>query len=272
MKKRILSLLLVLLMPALLFIISGCEAVDGAQLDDVLSAIASQIPEATEIPQDTQNAAVSETPQDTQTAQPTATPETTTAATPETTAVPTATPKATATATATVTATATPKTTATVTPTATPKTTATATVTATPKATATATATPTATSKPNLSYEEQVAELVNEIRAENGLGSLKFNSPLSDVARAKSQDMHDNGYFAHESPTYGSPFEMMTAFGISYSTAGENIAMGYATPQAVVDAWMNSPGHRANILNASFTQIGVGYVSDGNYWTQMFIG
>ena len=86
------------------------------------------------------------------------------------------------------------------------------------------------------------------------------------------QDMHDKGYFSHTSPTYGSPFDMMTSFGIRYLTAGENIAMGYRTPQSVVDGWMNSPGHRANILNASFTEIGVGYVESGSYWTQMFIG
>ena len=84
--------------------------------------------------------------------------------------------------------------------------------------------------------------------------------------------MHDKHYFDHNSPTYGSPFDMLTAFGVNYRAAGENIAMGYGTPQAVVDGWMNSPGHRANILNANFTQIGVGYVADGNYWTQLFIG
>ena len=65
---------------------------------------------------------------------------------------------------------------------------------------------------------------------------------------------------------------MMKTFGISYRTAGENIAMGQRTPEEVVNAWMNSEGHRANILNASFTQIGMGYVAEGNYWTQMFIG
>ncbi len=124
----------------------------------------------------------------------------------------------------------------------------------------------------NLSYEEQVAVLVNEQRAANGLAPLTLNYALSNVARAKSQDMHDNNYFSHTSPTYGSPFDMITSFGISYRAAGENIAMGYATPEAVVNAWMNSPGHRANILNASFQQIGVGYVADGNYWTQEFIG
>ena len=64
---------------------------------------------------------------------------------------------------------------------------------------------------------------------------------------------------------------MMKNFGISYRSAGENIAKGYATPEAVVKGWMNSPGHRANRLNKSFTHIGVGYVENGNYWTQMFI-
>lgn len=121
-------------------------------------------------------------------------------------------------------------------------------------------------------YEKEVIRLVNEIRVENGLKALTENWELSRVARYKSQDMHDLGYFSHTSPTYGSPFEMMKAFGLTYRSAGENIAMGYATPQAVVNAWMNSAGHRANILNASYTQIGVGYVASGNYWTQEFIG
>jgi uncharacterized YkwD family protein len=114
--------------------------------------------------------------------------------------------------------------------------------------------------------------LVNEQRAKNGLAPLTLNEKLSDVARTKSQDMHDNNYFDHTSPTYGSPFDMMHSFGINYRAAGENIAMGYATPEAVMTGWMNSPGHRANILNASYTQIGVGYVASGNYWTQEFIG
>jgi len=124
----------------------------------------------------------------------------------------------------------------------------------------------------NLSFEEQVVALVNEQRAANGLKPLTLSTELSNAARAKSQDMHDKKYFAHESPTYGSPFEMLTSFGISYRSAGENIAMGYSTPEAVMNAWMNSSGHRANILNASYTKIGVGYVADGNYWTQEFIG
>ena len=121
-------------------------------------------------------------------------------------------------------------------------------------------------------FENEVIRLVNKIRQENGLKSLSANWELSRVARYKSQDMVDNRYFAHNSPVYGTPFQMIKSFGISYRTAGENIAYGYKTPQAVVDGWMNSSGHRANILNSSYTQIGVGYVANGNYWTQMFIG
>ena len=121
-------------------------------------------------------------------------------------------------------------------------------------------------------FENEVIRLVNEIRQQNGLKALTANWELSRVARYKSQDMLDNQYFAHNSPIYGTPFQMIKAFGISYRTAGENIAYGYTTPQAVVNGWMNSSGHRANILNASYTQIGVGYVVKGNYWTQMFIG
>ena len=83
--------------------------------------------------------------------------------------------------------------------------------------------------------------------------------------------MKDNNYFSHTSPTYGTPFQMMKSFGITYKTAGENIARGYNTPESVVNGWMNSSGHRANILNSTYTRIGVGYVKDGNYWTQMFV-
>ena len=122
------------------------------------------------------------------------------------------------------------------------------------------------------SFEEEVVRLVNNARRDNGLSPLKHDWQLSRVARYKSEDMKSNRYFSHTSPTYGSPFEMIRNFGISYRTAGENIARGQATPEAVVKAWLNSPGHRANILNSSFTHIGVGYVADGKYWTQMFIG
>jgi len=123
-----------------------------------------------------------------------------------------------------------------------------------------------------LAAEREVAALVNKQRAANGLAPLTLSEELCSGARMKSQDMRDKGYFDHTSPTYGDPFDMMTSLGISYSTAGENIAMGYTTAEAVVNAWMNSPGHRANILSGDFTSIGVGYVADGNYWTQWFIG
>ena len=122
-----------------------------------------------------------------------------------------------------------------------------------------------------LAFEQEVVRLVNEARAKEGLAPLAYNWELSRVARYKSGDMKDNGYFSHTSPVYGSPFQMINSFGISYRSAGENIAKGQRTPQSVVSAWMNSSGHRANILSKSFTEIGVGYVAEGYYWTQMFI-
>ncbi len=121
-------------------------------------------------------------------------------------------------------------------------------------------------------YELEVVRLVNVYRSNAGLKPLLADAELSYIARLKSQDMCDKRYFSHTSPTYGSPFQMMKDFGVKYRSAGENIAMGQRTPSEVVTAWMNSPGHRANILNSSFTHIGVGYVSAGNYWTQTFIG
>lgn len=127
-------------------------------------------------------------------------------------------------------------------------------------------------SSKEISFEKEVIRLVNEIRRGYGLSALEENESLSRVAREKSRDMADRNYFSHQSPTYGSPFEMMKSFGIRYNAAGENIAKGYTSPQSVVDGWMNSQGHRENILNSVYTQIGVGYYPYGNYWTQMFIG
>lgn len=124
----------------------------------------------------------------------------------------------------------------------------------------------------DLSFENEVISLVNQIRKDNGLKPLTADWELSRVARFKSQDMHDKGYFSHNSPTYGTPFKMIRDFGLNFKTAGENIARGQRTPKAVVDAWMNSSGHRANILKSTYTKIGVGYISNGHYWTQMFIG
>jgi uncharacterized YkwD family protein/spore coat assembly protein SafA len=122
--------------------------------------------------------------------------------------------------------------------------------------------------------ENEVIRLTNIERSKNGLPALTQNWELSRVARYKSADMANKGYFAHQSPTYGSPFTMMQNFGIKFSAAGENIAYGQRTPQEVVTAWMNSPGHRANILSRSYSQIGVGFARNSSgtaYWTQMFI-
>jgi len=124
-------------------------------------------------------------------------------------------------------------------------------------------------------FQNQVVRLVNQERASRGLSALSIDTALTKTATLKSQDMAKLGYFDHTSPTYGSPFDMMKQFGISYRTAGENIAMGQTSPQQVMTAWMNSEGHRANILNSSYTKIGVGIAQNSKgqyYWTQQFIG
>lgn len=120
-------------------------------------------------------------------------------------------------------------------------------------------------------YEKAVVDLVNAERAKYGLKPLTLSAELCSGARAKSLDMAQNNYFSHNSPTYGSAFDMMKQFGITYRSAGENIAKGYSTPEAVVNGWMNSEGHRKNILDSGYTTIGVGYVANGNHWTQWFI-
>lgn len=122
--------------------------------------------------------------------------------------------------------------------------------------------------------ENEVVKLVNAERSKRGLQTLSTNWQLSRVARYKSTDMATKGYFSHTSPTYGSPFNMMENFGIKFSAAGENIAYGQRTAQEVMTGWMNSPGHRSNILSATYNQIGVGYAKNSKgvpYWTQMFI-
>ncbi|MBW7475392.1 SCP-like extracellular [Paenibacillus oenotherae] len=119
-------------------------------------------------------------------------------------------------------------------------------------------------------FEKQVLDLVNQARSSAGLNALTMDQSLSNVAMAKAKDMHNNNYFDHNSPTYGSPFEMMKKFGISYSYAGENIAKGQQSAQQVMNDWMNSPGHRANILNSNYTKIGIAYYS--GEWVQEFTG
>ncbi|MDX1702109.1 MAG: SafA/ExsA family spore coat assembly protein [Melioribacteraceae bacterium] len=120
--------------------------------------------------------------------------------------------------------------------------------------------------------EQEVIRLTNVKREEQGLAPLASNWELSRVARDKSVDMHENNYFSHTSPKHGSPFDMIKSYGISYDTAGENIAKGQQSPAEVVEAWWNSEGHKKNMINPAFTEIGVGFSEAGNCWTQMFIG
>ena len=133
----------------------------------------------------------------------------------------------------------------------------------------------TTTTNTTLSSDEQeVFNLINKQRINNGLSVLKIDNEVQRVARIKAQDMVNNNYFSHISPTYGSPFDMLKSFKISYKSAGENIA-GNSSNSAAVTAWMNSSGHRANILNSSFNYTGIGVVSSPKYgkiYVQMFIG
>lgn len=121
-------------------------------------------------------------------------------------------------------------------------------------------------------WEQEVFDLVNQIREENGLEPFVYNETLAETARAHSQDMIDRNFFDHTNPDGKSPFDRMRDNGLSYSMAAENIAMGYPSPEAVVEGWMNSDGHRANILGGC-EELGVGLAlggSYGYYWTQCF--
>ena len=124
------------------------------------------------------------------------------------------------------------------------------------------------------SDEKEVFDLINKQRTNNGLAALKNDSEVQRVARIKAQDMVNNNNFSHTSPTYGSPFDMLKSFKISYKTAGENIA-GNSSNSSAVTAWMNSSGHKANILNSNFNYTGIGVVSSPKYgkmYVQLFIG
>ena len=124
------------------------------------------------------------------------------------------------------------------------------------------------------SDEKEVFNLINKQRTANGLSALKVDNEVQRVAKIKAQDMVNSNYFSHNSPTYGSPFEMLQKFKVSYKTAGENIA-GNSSNSGAVNAWMNSSGHKANILNNSFNYTGIGVISSPKYgkvYVQMFIG
>jgi uncharacterized YkwD family protein len=130
------------------------------------------------------------------------------------------------------------------------------------------------TTQAEMTQAEAVLKLVNQERAKVGVQPLTLSEKLTSIANTKAKDMADKGYFSHNSPTYGSPFDMLKQFGVSYSYAGENIAAGQKSAEEVMNSWMNSSGHKANILNKNYTQIGVGFVRGGEYgteWVQLFI-
>ncbi|MBC8530842.1 CAP domain-containing protein [Gehongia tenuis] len=143
----------------------------------------------------------------------------------------------------------------------------------TPAATPTPSVTPapTVSPEPSLpsssvnSYETELLALVNEDRVKNGLSPYTLDPELCRIARLKAQDMADNNYFAHESPTYGKVAEMLKTFGYSYRAAGENIAK-YGSIEKAHLGLMNSEGHRKNLLSSGFTQIGIGVVKKDNYF------
>lgn len=116
--------------------------------------------------------------------------------------------------------------------------------------------------------------LTNKEREKAGIAPLAYDVENGEVARIKSKDLHDNEYFAHESPTLGSPFEMIERFGITYKSAGENLAAGFKKPEETMKGWMDSKGHKENILREEFNRVGIGYY-EGNkkykrYYTQIF--
>lgn len=129
---------------------------------------------------------------------------------------------------------------------------------------------------PTLSgYASEVFSLLNSERSSNGQTALKYSSAAAEIAQKKAEDMAANKYFSHTSPTYGSAFDMLKAAGVTYSSAGENIAKGQKSPSAVMNSWMNSSGHRANILSSSYSSVGIGCAADSSgtlYWVQVFIG
>nr|WP_246066782.1 CAP domain-containing protein [Paenibacillus koleovorans] len=140
----------------------------------------------------------------------------------------------------------------------------------TPVPAPTPTPSPTQPGTQDSTFAQQVVTLVNQERAKAGLRALTSDAALANMAMDKAKDMYNRNYFDHVSPTYGSPFDMMKSYNIPFSYAGENIAKGQRTPQEVMTAWMNSQGHRENILNPNFKKIGVAYYN--GEWVQEFTG
>lgn len=131
--------------------------------------------------------------------------------------------------------------------------------------------TPSGEERDNPTYQEQVVRLVNEERAKAGLSALAPDEAIQSAAQVRAQESAVS--FSHTRPNGTSFSTALTDAGVKYRGSGENIAWGQKTPEEVVEGWMNSPGHRANILNPSFTKIGIGYYQDSrgvNYWSQLF--
>jgi uncharacterized protein YkwD len=220
------------------------------------------------------------TPTPRQTTRPRATPRPVATPTPRPTVRPTTAPTVRPTSAPTPAPTARPSAAPTAAPT--PKPTAVPTVAPTPRPTTAPTPVPTAapTQAPSgtppdadLAFAARVVALCNAERAKSGARALVNDAAIARVATFRSADMVARNYFAHTDPDGHDPFWHLRDAGISYRAAGENIAMGYATPEAVVTGWMNSSGHRANILNASFGKLGVGLARNAKgqiYWTQLF--
>jgi uncharacterized protein YkwD len=134
---------------------------------------------------------------------------------------------------------------------------------------------PAATAAPANDYVQQVVDLTNQNRQQHGCANLALNSQLTSAAQGHSDDMATNNYFEHDSPDGRDPGQRISDAGYDWSEWAENIAAGYDTPAKVVDTWMHSAGHRANILNCDLHDIGVGYATADNadystYWTQDF--
>ncbi|MFG6116375.1 CAP domain-containing protein [Halobacillus sp. MO56] len=127
---------------------------------------------------------------------------------------------------------------------------------------------------PSGEITETIVELTNEARIQKGIKPLHMDEALKRVAAVKAEDMAENNYFSHQSPTYGSPFMMLRDYQIDFERAAENIAAAPFSPEEVVSQWLAHSGHRKNILNARMTHIGVGYAEGNNgkgYWVQFFI-
>ncbi|WP_148588028.1 CAP domain-containing protein [Streptomyces sp. WAC01526] len=116
----------------------------------------------------------------------------------------------------------------------------------------------------------RVVELVNDERRKAGCSPLTVNAKLTKAAQDHSKDMADHRNMSHTGSDGSSPEDRITRAGYNWSSYGENVAYGYSTPESVMEGWMTSPGHKRNILDCSFKEIGVGHAQPDDYWTQDF--